>query len=141
MGSEAQRAGRALEDDLTRFHARHPHLYAHKNNPDIGRGKKGPPDFTACVDGRPVLFDAKSSRGERWCVDLLAPHQAVALDRFRDAGGIAAIYLRLATGDRWVPWEELRPLWRDWYATKRRHYLDGSAGVAVVGMDWPAVLR
>jgi len=140
VGSNAQRAGRALEDDLTRFHLRRADIYAHKNNPDIGRGKKGPPDFTACVNGRGVLFDAKSTREETWPVSLLKPHQATALERFRSAGGVAAIYLRLATGDRWVTWPEFRERWRDWYATGRPHRLSVADGVAVSNCDWPAVI-
>jgi hypothetical protein len=128
-------SGKALEDDLARFHATQS-AYIQKNHPDVDRGKKGAPDFLALVSGTAILFDAKACKAERWSVHLLKPHQANAFDRFMQAGGIAAIYLRFPSGDRWLPWPHVRERWRSWYTSGKPQHVESVEGVSIVGCNW-----
>lgn len=136
MSAAQYLSGKALEDDLARFHATVSAAYIQKNHPDVDRGKKGAPDFVALLSGCAVLFDAKASKSERWSVHLLKPHQANAFDRFNAAGGMSAIYLRFPSGDRWLSWPLVRERWRTWYALGKPQYVESTEGVAVVGCDW-----
>ena len=138
MGKSQQAAGAALERDLDRFHATLKGWYVQRNHPKDYR-TKGPPDYLA-LRGVAVLFDAKNSGGDHWSLHLLKPHQAIALDQFANAGGISALYLRLATGDVFVPWSKVTPRWRTWYATRQADRLTAADGVAVFGCDWTRAL-
>jgi hypothetical protein len=131
-------------------------VYLHKNEPRFRmvNGKwtpdaKGdrPPDFSACVGGRSILFDAKSTEEETWPVSLLKAHQSVALDRHLSAGGMSAVFLRLRSrGDavhRWLPWALVSPVFWAWWdapGSSAGRFGVGD-GVAVVGCDWVGVLK
>jgi Holliday junction resolvase len=139
VGRQQQQAGAALERDLDAFHRDLRGWYVQRNHAQDRRAK-GPPDYLAVQSGVAVLFDAKSSATKRWSVHLCKPHQAAALDRFDTAGGHAALYLRLSTGDVWVPWSRARDEWRRWYSRGVAAYLDDRHGVAVANCDWTAAL-
>lgn len=138
------RNGAALEADLAVFHATLVEWVVHQQHPRTnGSGRiigKGAPDFLACCPGHAVLFDAKSTIRATWDVALLEAHQAAHLDRWDRAGLTAGIYLRLPSGDRWVPWDVVGPMWREWWQTKARRYVTAEHGVAVVGCDWTAAI-
>lgn len=148
MGREQQASGAALERDLDAFHVNlsSQGWYVQRNHPK-DRRTKGPPDYLALgmVNGRAtaILFDAKSSKAERWSAHLLKPHQAQAFDAFERAGGFAGVYLRTATGDAWLPWPTIRPLWRRFYtmgvaasfARTDGFECDGGDWIAAVGVD------
>lgn len=140
MGRQQQQAGAALERDLDAFHRHLRGWYVQRNHAQDRRAK-GPPDYIAIGRDSAVLFDAKSSATDRWSVHLCKPHQAHALDRFDDAGGHAAIYLRLASGDLWVPWPRIRERWRTWYALGVTAHVTRADGIALVECDWPHAVR
>lgn len=138
--------GDSLEGDLDVFHARlaAKGWYVHPKAP---RGKtigKKPPDYLlGSPTGRFFQFEAKSVKGSAWGINLLDAHQYAALHAFT---GTAGIYLRLDTGDVWLPWSVVQPVWRAWYGSpkgangKRKGvYLDASHGRRVSGMDWTGV--
>ncbi len=147
--SNSAKNGAAFEDAIL-TQAANNGIYLHRNSPPFvltAKGWKpvppgGPPDFTACVGGRSVLFDAKSIEGGTWPVSLIAGHQAVALDRHLAAGGVSAIFLRLRSQsdpvDRWLPWAVVGPVfWRWWDDPKSSAGTFGVGdGVLVVGCDW-----
>lgn len=133
--SAASRNGANLESDLDRYHLtlQADGWYAHKKWPKGPQRKKGPPDYLLVSPaGRPVLFDAKSTKATRWPVSLLSAHQYADLSRFP---GLAGVYLRLPTGDRWVTMDDLGPLWREWWTTKSPVYLTATSG-RPVALDW-----
>lgn len=139
MGREQQAAGAALERDLDAFHVSLVGWYVQRNYPR-DRRSKGAPDYTALGDGCPVLFDAKSSQGVTWSLHLLKPHQAQALDAWHAAGGLAGIYVRLADGDMWIMWRDIRARWRRWYVSGKADRLTIMDGVIVHGCDWTQAL-
>lgn len=137
MGISQQAAGAALERDIDRFHVTlaSEGWYVQRNHPK-DRRTKGPPDYLAIGHGLAVLFDAKSTRASSWPVALLKPHQASAFDQFEAAGGLAAIFLRTADGDCWVPWRDFRPKWRRWYTVGHVAKLTRSDGFACSAGEW-----
>ena len=113
--------------------------------------QKGPPDYFGTAQGRPVLFDAKSSQGVRFSSGLLKPHQARALEAWQVNGGLAGIALRLAPSEGqvrtyWVDWRVLGPLWWAWAekSSKRAsvglEWLEADAQSLNGGTDWLAVV-
>jgi hypothetical protein len=133
--SEAARNGASLEADLDRYHLTlvERGWYVHRKWPAGPQRKVGPPDYLlVSPTGHPVLFDAKSTKAPRWPVSLLSAHQYADLSRFT---GLAAIYLRLPTGDRWVTMDELGPLWREWWTTKNPVHLTATSG-RPAALDW-----
>ena len=140
MGISQQAAGAALERDLDRFHHGIVGWYVQRNHPKDKRSK-GPPDYLAISGSIAVLFDAKSTRWERWSVHLLKPHQAQAFDAFEAAGGIAGLYLRTADGDAWVAWPDIRWKWRRWYSLGTAATVVRADGFACDGGNWTAAVK
>jgi hypothetical protein len=99
----------------------------------------GLPDYLAVSRSLNVMFDAKSCASVRWPVSLVKPHQAEALDRFMSVGQ-SAIYLRLPTGDRWLPWGRVGPAFWLWWDSRVESYFGAGDGVPVAGCDWVAAL-
>jgi hypothetical protein len=144
--SRAAKNGDALETDLARFHAGLGGWIVIQQYPRVVGGRlagKGAPDFLAW-DGRlAVLFDAKSIAAPRWPIDLLAPHQAVALARWAGLPRSAAgLYLRTSEGDAWLPWSTVAPAWDAHWSRRARPVptLSVADGVLVSGCDWTAAL-
>lgn len=142
--ASAARNGASLEADLDRFHLTlcAAGWYQHRKWPKGPQRKKGPPDYLLCTPaGRGVLFDAKSIRSARWPVSLLDAHQYADLRAF---SGTAGIYLRLAGGDRWIPFPVVAPVWLGWYRaglTGAAASLGADDGYPVVGCDWTPYVR
>lgn len=89
----------------------------------------GPPDFTGVAGGRPVCFDAKDTVNKRWPLRQLDLHQALDLEAWTRAGGLAFVALRLQ-GVGWVlPWPSLEPIWRTW------HVRSGQAASGTASLD------
>lgn len=146
--------GFALERELDAFHATLTGWHVQRNYADPARGRKGQPDYTAVpavgepwthASGRTyyaaapvVLFDAKSTFRDRWPISLLAPHQAVAFQRIADLGHVAGVYLRVPSGDWWLPWADLAEGWRGYYAGREAFY--PVPRWRVEGMNWPATV-
>lgn len=152
--------GVALENDLDAFHRTLIGWYVMRNLADRAKGKKGEPDFTAIpatpitpsewthasgttyyrLDAIPrvVMFDAKSTKAEKWPISLLAQHQAVAFARLSALGHTAGVYLRLGSGpdagDWWLPWADLAEGWNDWWTRKQTFYPTPTR--RIVAMDW-----
>lgn len=142
--ASAARNGASLEADLDRFHLTLTAAgwYRHRKWPRGPQRKKGPPDYLLVSPRRvPVLFEAKSTRAARWAVSLLDSHQYADLRAFH---GVAGVYMRLPSGDRWLPFDIVAPVWLGWY----RAGLTGAAasfgsddGYPVVGCDWTPYVR
>jgi hypothetical protein len=163
--SRAAANGAALEADVVRLLAGYaPAIYWHKNEPTFKKVGKdrwvpsadGPPDFIATWPrlGLTVLFDAKSTEGDRWSVCRngrpgeyigLQPHQRTALRAMNSAGGIAGVYLRLRSStdplDLWLPFSVVDPLWQTWWDTRREQFVGAEMGVPVVGGDLLGAIR
>lgn len=134
--SSASRNGANLEADLDRYHLtlQADGWYAHKKWPKGPQRKKGPPDYLlVSPTARPVLFDAKSTKAAHWPVSLLSAHQYADLSRFT---GLAAIYLRLPSGDRWVPFSLIAPRWLRVFRGGSEEYVEAHEGEPVVGCAW-----
>lgn len=79
--------------------------------------EKAPPDYVGTLlGGRGVVFDAKCYTGGRFPFSGLARHQAIALKRTADLGGLAFVALRLGTpGESYMlPWGILSRVYADW---------------------------
>lgn len=74
----------------------------------------GPVDFMGVVEGRAIAFDAKSSEASRWPLKGLHEHQAQCLDSMALAGAVCGVALSCPSGEYWVPWDALGPLWWSW---------------------------
>jgi hypothetical protein len=111
--------------------------------PDANGSKA--PDFSACVGGLSVLFDAKSTEADRWPVSLLKAHQAVSLDDHAKAGGVSGLLIRFRSRgeavDRWLPWADVRERFWGWWDTKVGADVYPHEGVGLVECDWVAALR
>lgn len=134
--------GASLEAALDCYHGGLKGWFVARQYPE-SRGREvignGLPDYLAVSRDRAVCFDAKSYTGVRWPVSLVKPHQAEALDRFQSVG-VSAIYLRLPTGDRWLSWEVVGPVFWRWWDTREEGWFGGADGVGVVGCDWVSVV-
>lgn len=142
--ASAQRNGAALETDLAVFHGGLTDWLVCQQYPRTLNQRvvgKGPPDFLAVhrTQGG-VLFDAKSITKRHWPISLLDAHQAAMLGHAERTGNRGAIYLRTSSGDYWIPWPALAPLWDRWWRGREAVTLDGSEGVPVRGMDWTRVI-
>jgi len=112
---------------------------------------EGPPDYAGVIaGGRAVLVEAKTCEGKRWALSLLHDHQARALQRCHELGGVALVVLAYAPTRRAfaLPWATLGPRWWRW---KRGEAKRGEAslaladlvelGVSLRGVDWLAAVR
>jgi hypothetical protein len=158
-GASAVRNGREFQDEIAKWNDGNLPArggYAHENEPRFrfvggkwvpdAKGDR-PPDFTACVMGRGILFDAKSTEADKWAVDLIKSHQALALDRHMQAGGVSGILLRLRSRrekvDRWLPWGVVSPVFWFWWdhPDSRAGEFGADDGVPVAGCDWVQALE
>lgn len=89
---------------------------------DLGAGRwecvaagKGPPDFVILAGGRAIVAEAKQTTLQRWPLQDLQEHQALALDRWERQGGMGVVLL-LLRGRRWaLRWRDLGPIWWRWF--------------------------
>ena len=115
--------------------------------------EKAPPDFFGVIaGGTPILFDAKSHQGPRFPFGQLKLHQAMALEAWQVAGGVAGIALRLepSAGEVrtwWVDWRHLGPAWwawhekaPKWFASADLDWLAWNAASLNGGTDWLGAL-
>lgn len=75
----------------------------------------GPPDYSAIVDGRALVFDAKRTAKARLSFSAVADHQAQHLDEAELAGGLPWLAVSSGETGAWcVWWSEIRADWRRW---------------------------
>ncbi len=106
----------------------------------------GPPDFAGVLaGGRAVMVEAKTCAATRWKLAKLEEHQAAALARCDNLGGLALVVLAYApTSSAWaLPWAALGPRWRARTSGVRGAASLGHVDLAEVGrelrgVDWLA---
>lgn len=83
----------------------------------------GPPDYAMLIAREslppvPVLCEAKHNQSGRWPLAQIHPHQAAALLRWQQLGGLAAVLLGHAPSAAGyaLSWTRLGPLWSRWRA-------------------------
>lgn len=108
-------------------------------------GPPGPPDFTGVLPGgRAVTFDAKESNlRPSWSFSLLQRHQAMDLEAWHLAGGLAFLALRTTQGPFVALWEVFGPRWWAWNdGEKVEASVDRSSPLVrpFEGADWLSVI-
>jgi recombination protein U len=85
--------------------------------------RKSTVDFVGVAAGRPIAFDAKSTRTEtRFPLDNIEQHQFEFLQAWHDQGGIAFILIEFATLDEFyvLPFTDLNEWWVAMYRGGRK---------------------
>jgi len=77
--------------------------------------EKSTVDYIGTWRGRPIAFDAKSTRRRRFDLDNVHAHQVEFLRQWVTAGGIGFLLIEYPTKEgpmvRLVPWEQLQWFW------------------------------
>ena len=102
----------------------------------------GPPDYLGCLaGGRAVAFEAKEIVGNRFPFKNLEIHQARALSRFHQLGGLSFVAVQSMVGLRVsqrviLTWGLLGPLYEAWIGGNKPAGIDLSAGIPMAEDGW-----
>ena len=161
MANTLANRGKSLEDALDWVHAQYRaagHIVERTEPPtragSIGArpcrfsipGTAGILDYLVITDSVSYRFDAKSTQGKRWPLNLLELEQARNLDAYSGMRGWApGLVVQTSVGVWWLPWSErVRARWWGWWATERAAAGLGSLDAAELdllgerceGYDW-----